>query len=142
MQGFSLADAIEGAAPGGVSKDGAEPPPKKCRFKGCPTMLCVQNRSGRRPPPKEEPEEAETASPEEPSLEESGVHESAPPDPAEPAPKPPAKRTKKEQKKIPTKDHLCNLHQRMVRDYEMGLRDWDQGREGLAPGFVPEYEDD
>jgi hypothetical protein len=138
-QGYSLAEAIDGLAPTGVNGDDSrDPPPVKCRWKGCPTILNTLNRPGRKPRPKvEEPEEK---SEEEPGLDQSGIRESVPPEElgSTPAPDPPPKKAgKKKGKKghVPSrkysKEGLCFPHQQAVNFFEMGLED-----------VVPVFEDD
>ncbi len=137
-QGYSLAEAIDGLTPTGVSGDDSrDPSPVKCRWKGCPTILNTLNRPGRKPLPKtEEPEE-------EPGLDQSGIRESVPPEEPEITPNPdstPKKAGRKKGQKgkkghVPTrkfsKAGLCFPHQQAVNFYEMGLED-----------AVPVFEDD
>ncbi len=114
MQGFSLAEAIDGTAPGGVSADRHDPPPMRCRW-GCGTVLSIANRRQRtpRPPPEAGPNDEEMSA----ALVESGEVE-AKPDPAEDL--------RVEARAIRRGDSpddalLCSLHHRMTHDWHLGL---------------------
>jgi hypothetical protein len=117
-QGYSLAEAIDGITPTGVSGDDSRDRKKvKCRWKGCPTILSSVNLPGRKPPPKLEETEAEKET--EPGLDESGI----------------CKNKKKGKGHTPSRkisrEGLCFPHQQAVNFFEMGLETVE-----------PEFEDD
>ena len=146
-QGYSLAEAIDGITPTGVSGDDSRDRKKvKCRWKGCPTILSSVNlpgpKSARKSEEQEESEESvveQAQEPEpkpepEPPLDQSGIRESAPPE--EPPPTAPKKKGKKTKKgHVPSRkisrEGLCFPHQQAVNFFEMGLETVE-----------PEFEDD
>lgn len=123
-QGHSLAEAIEGSTPTGVSGGDTDPPAIRCRWKGCGTFLSAANH-----PRRVKSKPAET-SVEEDQPEESGVHESIPPEPViaapelEPVPGPKKTRKgkhKKQEKPAWSDEGLCYRHKTLLKDIEMGL---------------------
>ncbi|KAA0206864.1 hypothetical protein EDM68_00875 [Candidatus Uhrbacteria bacterium] len=94
--GYSLGDAISGAAPTGVSEDRPEPPPARCRWPGCRTILSVTNR------PTDGKRSLHTPDiPEDPDIPQTPV----------------APRRSEE----PDDEALCRMHRRATLDWHQGL---------------------
>jgi hypothetical protein len=114
IQGWSLAHAIDGTAPGGASDDQPEPPPTRCRWTGCGTVLSVRNRSKK--PPKSKPDIPQ----DEGTLELVDAVELEK-----------GKRIRRGD--APDDEQLCHVHQRMTLD-------WHQGFSGQRPAHYPSEE--
>jgi len=115
-----LAEAMRGETYTGVSEDHPEPPRAKCRWNNCPTSLRIGNRPRIRKLAKEKPEVVpdppepiESSEPAEPFEQtEAASEESADA----------AQRKYTKQKDVSKNlEGLCDLHKRMVQDYDLGL---------------------
>lgn len=137
VQGFSLADAIDGTAPGGVSDDRPEPPPSRCRWTGCGTVLSIGNR-----PKKSRKPESSSARPkpdipqDEATLKllvqaEVAGHDTGLVEDLVPEKRKPIRRTSE-----PDDEQLCHVHKRATLDWHQGFSDV------RPPHYPPEEPED
>lgn len=114
--GYSLGDVISGVAPTGISEDRSEPPPSRCRWPGCRTILSITNRPtgkkrNRRPPDiPEDPGVLRTLVAAEIAGHGTGLAETVRREPLAPR-----------RNDEPDDEALCRMHRRATIDWHQGL---------------------
>ncbi|MEK7473637.1 MAG: hypothetical protein AAB668_02840 [Patescibacteria group bacterium] len=119
IQGYSLASAIDGTAPGGVSDEASDPPPARCRW--CGGFLSVRNRPAKKRSPAKKKEIPSEVAGHDTGLKEvvkafekpRAIHREDPPD----------------------TEQLCHVHQRATLD-------WHQGFSIVRPPHYPSEDPD